>query len=149
MPGPDGLASGVSLAGGSSLVLYRNSSHKEEAWKLIRFLSRPESQLRFYELTGNLPGRIEAWEDSSLTANLKIQAFGDQLRRVVATPKIPEWEQIAARLQDRAETAIRGAAHPETMLVQLDRDVDRILEKRRWLLERKRAEAFMESAERP
>ena len=57
----------------------------------------------------------------------------------MATPKIPEWEQIATRVLERAEQAIRGAAPVDSALVWLDRDVDRILEKRRWLLEHDRA----------
>ncbi|MGH7506887.1 MAG: extracellular solute-binding protein, partial [Longimicrobiales bacterium] len=49
LPGPTGPASGISHAGGASLVLFRSSSKKDAAWKLIEFLSRPEQQLRFYE----------------------------------------------------------------------------------------------------
>jgi multiple sugar transport system substrate-binding protein len=134
LPGPTGPASGVSVAGGSSLVVFRASRHKAEAWQLIEFLSRPEQQLRFLALTGDLPARVEAWEDSALTANPRLHAFATQLARTVATPKVPEWEQIAIRLQDQVEVAVRGAAPPDSALAQLDRIVDRILEKRRWLL---------------
>jgi multiple sugar transport system substrate-binding protein len=49
---------------------------------------------------------------------------------------VPEWEQIANLLQDRAEAVIRGAVPLDTALVRFDRDVDRLLEKRRWMLER-------------
>lgn len=136
LPGPDGEGSGVSLAGGASLVIFRESEHKDAAWRLLEFLSRPEQQLRFYEFTGDLPARLEAWEDSTLLADPNIRVFGEQLRRVVATPKIPEWEQIAVRIQVRAEQVIRSAATQEEALEGLDRDVDRILEKRRWLVER-------------
>lgn len=139
LPGPeDGTA--VSLAGGASLVLFQRSSQKDAAWKLIEYLSQPEQQARFYQLTGDLPARMEAWADSMLMSDPQIAAFEDQLRRVAPTPKIPEWEQIAIRLQEQAERAIRGAASPESALAALDRDVDRILEKRRWLLERDESE---------
>ena len=57
---------------------------------------------------------------------------------MVPTPKIPEWEEIATRLLEQSERAIRGAAPPETALAALDRDVNNILEKRRWLVERER-----------
>ena len=134
LPGPEG--PGVSLAGGSSLVLFRDSPHKEGAWKLIEFLSRPEVQLRFYQLTGDLPARREAWTDSALSADAEIRAFGEQLQRVVPTPKIPEWELIATRLQERSELAVRGGVPVDSALVLLDRDVHDILEKRRWLLQR-------------
>jgi multiple sugar transport system substrate-binding protein len=138
LPGPDGPASGVSTAGGSSLVLFRGSRHKQEAWRLIEFLSRPDQQVRFYALTGDLPARREAWRDTALTRDPGLRAFETQLQRVTATPKIPEWEQIAQRLQERAEFAIRGGMNGDSVLAGLDRDVDRMLEKRRWLIERGR-----------
>lgn len=140
LPGPDGPASGVSFAGGSSLVLFRGSKHKEEAWRLLEYLSRTSSQVRFYELTGDLPPRREAWEAAGLVADPRARAFWTQLARVVATPKVPEWEQIAARVQERAEQAVRGGVSADSLLARLDRDAARILEKRRWLVDRKRAE---------
>jgi multiple sugar transport system substrate-binding protein len=50
-------------------------------------------------------------------------------------PKIPEWERIASRLVIALEHAVREGAGDDEVLSDLDRDVDRILEKRRWLLE--------------
>jgi multiple sugar transport system substrate-binding protein len=49
-------------------------------------------------------------------------------------PKIPEWEQIASKVRERSELAARGGASAGEALDLLDRDADRILEKRRWLL---------------
>ena len=136
MPGPDGPASGASLAGGASLVVFRGSKHKAEAWRLVEFLSRPDQQLRFYHLTGDLPARREAWSDSALTGDPRIRAFGDQLTRTVSMPKVPEWELIANRLRDYAERVVRGGEPADSTLAELDRDVSRLLEKRRWLLAR-------------
>ena len=136
LPGPDATSPGVSLAGGSSLVLFRSCREKQAAWRFIEFLSRPEQQVRFYRLTGDLPARLEAWQDSALARDPGIRAFWEQLQRVVPTPKIPEWELVATRLLERAELAIRGGTSPDSALALLDRDVERILEKRRWLLER-------------
>ena len=133
LPGPDGPQSGVSLAGGSSLVLFRGAKHKVEAWQLLEFLSRPEQQQRFYRISGDLPARMEAWQDSSLSGDPRARAFFTQLQRVVPTPKIPEWEQIAIRVQDYSELAVRGGAPADSALARLDRHVGRILEKRRWL----------------
>src|SRR6185295_11959083 len=114
MPGPDG--PGASLAGGASLVVFRRSRHKEEAWRLVEFLSRPEQQLRFYHLTGDLPARREAWADTALTRSPKMAAFATQLERVVPTPKVPEWEQISVKLQDTMEAAVLGHAQPDSLL---------------------------------
>jgi multiple sugar transport system substrate-binding protein len=134
LPGPDG--PGVSVAGGSSLVLFRDSRHKAEAWKLIEFLSRPEQQLRFYHLTGDLPARREAWRDTALTNNPHMRAFEQQLTRVVSTPKVPEWEEISVKLQDRVESVVLGGTPPDSALAALDRDVNKMLEKRRWMIAR-------------
>jgi multiple sugar transport system substrate-binding protein len=136
IPGPQGAVSGVSLAGGSSLVLFRASRHPVAAWQLIEYLSRPEQQLRFYRLTGDLPARTEAWRDSVLAQDAAAHAFWEQLQRVVPTPQVPEWELIATRLFEYAEQAIRGGVPVDTALARLDAEVNRILERRRWLLAR-------------
>ena len=142
LPGPDGPESGVSTAGGSSLVVFRNCRHKDAAWQLVEFLSRPEQQVRFFHLTGDLPARRESWRDTSLTNDPNMAAFGTQLGRTVATASIPEWEEIAVRLRDEAIPAmVLGHADPDSTLRGLDRTIDRILEKRRWLVERDRARA--------
>ncbi len=134
LPGPDGPASGFSSAGGSSLVVFRNSPHKELAWKLVEFLSRPEQQVRFYHLSGDLPARVESWRDTTFTRDPRIAAFGTQLTRVKPGPQVPEWSQIQAQFLVRSEPVVRGVARPDSALAQLDADVARILEKRRWLL---------------
>ncbi len=138
VPGPQGAASGVSLAGGSSFVVFRASRHAVAAWQLIEYLSRPAQQLRFYRLTGDLPARTEAWGDSALARDAAAHAFWEQLQRVVPTPQVPEWELIATRLFEYAEQAIRGGVPADTALGRLDAEVNRILERRRWLLARAR-----------
>jgi len=132
LPGVDG--PGVSLAGGATLSLFRSSEHKNEAWKLMEYLSRPDIQLQFYKLTGDLPARREAWRDSSLAENRHARAFRDQLDRVVPTPQVPEWEQIATKVFEHGEKAVRGRVSVTQTLNALDRDVNGILEKRRWLM---------------
>jgi multiple sugar transport system substrate-binding protein len=140
LPGPTGEADGVSMAGGSSLVLFGTSKHKEAAWRLVEFLSRPAQQARFYRLCGDLPAREEAWRDSSIAGDKYLAAFQRQLEHVAPWPMVPEWEQICIRLQDQAERAVRGGVAPDSALAEYDRDVDRILEKRRWLAERRQRE---------
>lgn len=135
LPGPDG--PGESMAGGSSLVMFRSTEHPEAAWRLMAFLSRPEQQLRFYELTGDLPAVRSAWEAPVLADNPRTGAFREQLERVVPLPKVPEWENIATKVFEFGEQAVRGRATIEETLEALDRDVDRLLEKRRWMMDRR------------
>jgi multiple sugar transport system substrate-binding protein len=136
LPGVNG--PGISLAGGASLSLFRSSKHKREAWQLMEYLSRPEVQLRFYSLTGDLPARRESWNDTALANNRHARAFREQLDRVVPTPQVPEWEQIATKVFEHGEQAVRGRRSVDATLYALDRDVNEILEKRRWLLSQRR-----------
>lgn len=134
LPGPDG--PGVSLAGGASLVLFRGSRQKDAAWKFIEYLSEPATQVRFYELTGDLPARRAAWRSPVLAENAHAAAFRSQLDRVVPLPKVPEAEQIVNKVFEQGERAARGQVTVEQALRTLDGEVDRLLEKRRWMLDR-------------
>jgi multiple sugar transport system substrate-binding protein len=134
LPGPDPETPGVSLAGGSSLAMARRSRWKPEVWKLMEYLSDPAQQLKFYRITGDLPARREPWGDTILANNPYTRAFKIQLDHVVPTPQIPQWEQIAMKVQDYAEMGSVGNVPNPEILRRLDRDVDVILEKRRWLM---------------
>ncbi|MFZ0388855.1 MAG: sugar ABC transporter substrate-binding protein, partial [Calditrichia bacterium] len=110
LPAPNDSTPALSLAGGASLVISRNSENKEAAWQLIEYLSRTDVQLKFYHLLSDLPAVKSAWQDSSLKNNRYMQAFYRQFQNVIATPKIPEWDQIAfSKVQQYAELAARGA----------------------------------------
>ena len=128
---------GVSMAGGGSLVLFRNSQHKAAARKFIEFLSEPAQQVRFFELTGDLPARRTAWTSPALAADPRFPAFREQLESVRPLPQVPEWEQIASAIYDRGEAAARGTVSVQTAVTQLDERADGLLEKRRWILTRK------------
>jgi len=136
LPSADAVWPGVSLAGGASLAVLRRSPRQEAAWRLIEYLCEPAQQLAFYRLSGDLPSRRSAWTEGALAAAPRTGAFWQQLQRVQSTPKIPEWERVAARITQYAEAAVRGDLDPATALARLDADVDVILEKRRWLLRR-------------
>ena len=134
MPGPDG--PGVSVAGGSSLVVFRRSRHREDAWLLLEFLSEPAVQRRFYELSGDLPPRRSSWDAPQLADNVYARAFREQLERLRPSPKVPELERIVTEMRLVAERVVHGDLTVDEGVVDLDRTVDAILAKRRWMLAR-------------
>jgi multiple sugar transport system substrate-binding protein len=136
LPGPDGGVGGA--AGGASLVVFRRSAHKDQAWLLIEYLSRPDVQQQFYDLLGDMPARRSAWDGGSLRTDPKVQAFREQLDNVKATPPVPEWEQIANEMQLVAAQAVAGELTIDQAAAEMDRRADRILEKRRWVLDHTR-----------
>ena len=137
LPGPDG--PGASTAGGSSLVIFRSSRHVPAAWRLIEYLSEPAVQVRFHALSGNLPPRRTPWTDPQLAGDVYAKAFRDQLERARPAPKVPEWERILSEMQLTAEQVVAGGADIAQATSALDRRVDAILEKRRWMLEQRKA----------
>lgn len=134
LPGPSG--PGASTAGGSSLVLFKASRHKKEAWALIEFLSQPEQQRRFHALTGDLPPRRSSWQDPALAGDLHARAFGEQLERVKPSPAVPEWERIVWEMQFMAERHVHAGSSIAQATAELDKRVNGFLEKRRWMLDR-------------
>ena len=136
MPGPEG--PGVSSAGGASLVIFRHSRVKREAWLLVEYLSRPSTQQRFYELTGNMPPRRTTWQMQALAQSPYAKAYREQLDRVRSPPKVPEWERIATEMRLAGERVVHGVQTIQQAAVQLDRVTDEILEKRRWMLDKTR-----------
>ena len=138
LPGPAG--PGASIAGGSSLVVFRASRHQAAAWQLVAYLSQPAVQRRFHALTGDLPPRRATWNDAGLASDVHARAFREQLERVKPAPKVPEWERIATEMRLVAERAVHGELSVDQAAKELDARADRILEKRRWLLARRGAE---------
>ncbi len=136
IPGPDG--PGASAPGGSSLVVFSSSKKQDAAWKLVRYLSEPAVQATFNEVTGDLPARVSAWSAPAVASDPYVKPFGDQLARAKAVPKAPEWERIVTEMQIVAERMVRGEYTPETAGTEINRRADRLLEKRRWMLERGR-----------
>lgn len=137
LPGPDG-PPGTGAAGGASLVIFRGSSHKDAAWALIEYLSEPAVQRRFYALVGDMPPRRSAWDGGALSRDPKAQAFRIQFEHVKPTPPVPEWERIANEMQLAAARVIAGELSVDQACAELDRRVDAILEKRRWVLDQRR-----------
>jgi multiple sugar transport system substrate-binding protein len=135
LPGPTG--PGASNAGGSSLVISRRSAHPDAAWALIEYLSEPEVQRQFHSLVGDMPPRRSSWDNSALADDRYAQAFREQLERAKPTPKIPEWERIATEMRLVAERVVHGDFSIDQAVTELDARTDRILEKRRWLLDRR------------
>jgi multiple sugar transport system substrate-binding protein len=122
-------------------VIFKSSQRKDQAWRLVEFLSEPATMQRFHALTGNLPPRRSAWRSPALAADAPSQAFADQLERVRAAPKLPEWERIFQEMQHAAERVVQRTQAIDAATTELDAWVDALLEKRRWLRARTLAAA--------
>lgn len=136
LPSPDSNYPGVSLAGGASLVINKKSKKKVLAFKLIEFLSQPETQVKFYQLVGSLPSRKSAWADSTFEKDNQLKAFRIQLEYTKPLPKLAEWENIMiAKIQKYLEEVATGRMSVRQACKNLNNETSILLEKRKYLIE--------------
>lgn len=136
-PGPRGI--GSAAPGGSSLAVLKGEGDTDAAWDLVARLLAPGAQLEFQKLTGDLPARRSVWDRAGLSADPVVAPFATQLENATPLPKVPEWERIVTEMQVVAERMVRGEFTVAEAAKEIDRRADRLLEKRRWMLERGQA----------
>lgn len=135
-PGPHGAA--AVLARGASLAVNRRARDPERAWRLVDYLCSAPLQQRMFGITGDLPTRPSAWTGPGLAGDPVSGVFARQIAGSVAGPSVPEWERIVTEVQLVAERMVRGEYGVDAAALDMDARVDRILAKRRWLLDRGR-----------
>lgn len=136
-PGPDGI--GSAAPGGSSLVVFRGTREPARGWEIIDRLLTPEAQVELQQLTGDLPARKSAWTAAGLADAPHTAPFLRQLEYARPVPKVPEWERVVSEMQVVAERMLRGEFTVTAAAAEMDQRADRILTKRRWMLDKGRA----------
>ena len=132
MPGPHGPSAASGVA--NSLAVTATSRHPREAWALVRHLTSPASELRYQTLIGVLPARVSAWRDPQMQAAV-LKPFAEQITDPAPSPNIVEWERIRLDVQTVAEKVVRGQMTIDEGMAEMNRRVDRLLAKRRALVE--------------
>ena len=105
--------SATSFVGGANLVVYTDCDNKDAAWAFVNFLTRPDTQVAWYEKATVLPAVQEAWTDPKLADDPNVAVFGEQLTDAKTPPAISTWSEIANALNDQLERMTVGNATPE------------------------------------
>lgn len=111
----------ASFVGGSDLVVFKNSDNRDAAWKFLQFLTRPDVQVDWFQLTTDLPAVASAWDDPALAGNTKLATFGTQLKTAVAPPSYQTWEQVAEQFDSGIEKITRTGADPSATLQEVQK----------------------------
>ncbi|MCW3819902.1 sugar ABC transporter substrate-binding protein [Micromonospora sp. DR5-3] len=104
--------SSTSFIGGSNLAVFKDAKNRDGGWKFVQWLSKPEVQVKWYQAVKDLPAVQSAWNDSTLTGDTFLTAFGQQLKSAKAPPAITTWEQIAAAFDLEVEKLCKQNADP-------------------------------------
>ncbi|HWI70442.1 MAG TPA: extracellular solute-binding protein [Baekduia sp.] len=93
MPGGEG-NKGYTFIGGSNLMVFKSSSHKDAAWELVKYLSQDQVQTDYAGLMGMFPARLKPQEAEG-TVDADHEAFyaaiKDQGRSYAP---IAQWAQV-------------------------------------------------------
>ncbi|MDQ0412273.1 MULTISPECIES: sugar ABC transporter substrate-binding protein [Mesobacillus] len=119
----------TSILGGSDLSVFQYTKNKEEALKFLAYMSKPETQIKWLELTNTLPANKEAWNDKQLQENQYYKVFGDQLENAQPMPVIKPFEKIAQDFLTRFEKIYRGGADIQEEMDAFDKEAEELLAK--------------------
>lgn len=116
--------SSTSFSGGAHLAVFDNSDNATSAWKLAQWLTQPETQIAWYEATGDLPAVQAAWDDEALSGSPTLAAFGTQLETAKSVPAVTTWVQVAAAGDAMLEKLRLGQQTPAEGLKELQSTAD-------------------------
>lgn len=119
----------LSSLGGSNLSVFQYTEHKEEALKFLAYMSKPETQLKWLELSNSLPSTKKAWEDEALTTDPNLKVIGEQMNNSEPMPVIKPWEEIAQSVLSTFEKIYRGNADVQKELDSFNAKSEQILNK--------------------
>jgi multiple sugar transport system substrate-binding protein len=105
--------SSTSFVGGSNLAVFKTSKNRDAAWAFVNFLLQPTVQGKWYATVSDLPSVKNVWQEGTLKSDDKLQTFAKQLETAKGPPSIPNWERIAAVIDQEMEKVNVGNQTPQ------------------------------------
>lgn len=100
----------ISYADPKSIVIFRTCRHPREAWEFIKFIISKRNDLRFLELTSQLPIRARLLEDETFAdyfkRNPKLVKFAEQLETARSIESIAELKEIFDAIAQEVEASV-------------------------------------------
>jgi len=113
---PAGPAGSVSALGSGSLAVLKDGKNNAAAWKLLRYMTTPATQVKWYTYFGSLPSTKAAWDDPAIAANPLLNAQREALLTAVDVPQVATWNQVGTYLGQQMELVARGQATAKQVL---------------------------------
>lgn len=107
-PLPAGSSGSFSFSAGGSWGVLADSGNPDAAWKFIRYVSKPSTQVAQYKAYGSLPAVASAWANPAIAGQPLLDAFLAQLKNTRAFPQVSTWQQVATRLGKEMEAVAKG-----------------------------------------
>lgn len=124
-PAAPGGTSAAGLGGGSWFVP-TDADNKAAAWKFVRWMSEPSSQVEWYKIFGNMPTVESAWDDPVFQDDPMLEVVRAALDNGVATPAVSTWNEVGAMIGQQIEKVVRGSATAQEALDQAQQQAESI-----------------------
>ena len=118
--------SSTSFVGGAEFAVFKNSPNRDAAWKFVQYMTQPDTQVAWYKDISDLPAVKSAWDDSTISSDQSLKVFGDQLNDTKAPPSIPQWEEVAQKMDDWLQKACLGQVSPQDAAKGMQQDATNI-----------------------
>ncbi|MCH4208872.1 extracellular solute-binding protein [Bifidobacterium sp.] len=122
---PKGTSS-TSFVGGADFVVPTESKNKQAAWKFIRWMTEPNTQIDWFEQASVLPSSQQAWSSKTLSGDEKLKAYGEQLKSTMSPPSVSTWAQVSAAGDQIMEQIHKGQLSVNDGLKKLQTEADSI-----------------------
>ncbi len=119
--GPDNRTGNL---GGGSWVVSKDSQNQAAAWKVVRELAQPETQVALFDAYGSMPAVQSAWESDAISSNSLYDAFFEQLTDVRPMPAVTTWPELSTEIGAELEAVARGNEDAATAAANLQARAD-------------------------
>jgi len=131
VPAPTG-GTTASNTGGEHLIMFKNSTHKEAVWEFMKFLTNPETQIRWDMQTGFLPiiksvGENQDYLNWVTVTEPRMLPFIDGMPYAHTRPATPLYNQISEAFSREIQGAMLGTTSPADALAAAETAVNDIL----------------------
>jgi multiple sugar transport system substrate-binding protein len=115
----------ASTLGGWHVGISQFSDVKEQAWKLLRFLTSSDAQRKLALNLGWNPGRSDVYRDEEVLLELPhLERLRDVFTHAVARPNLPYYTQVSAVIQRNVNKCLAGNIDPGQALEQTQREIE-------------------------
>ena len=131
--GPSGKR--TAFIGGKILSIFSRSKMKKEAWEFIKFLFRPENQIKIYEASletedSYLPPNMDTWKDLPMKKDFK-KVLEQQARDAKGPPPVLSWDSSTRFVNYAIQMVVLKGADPAAQLKEATRQMQKELDNRR------------------
>jgi ABC-type glycerol-3-phosphate transport system substrate-binding protein len=127
----------TAFIGGRVLGIFSKSKKKKEAWEFIKFLFKPENQIKIYEASletedAYLPPNMDTWKDLPMERRFK-KVLEQQAKDAKGPPPVLAWDSSTRFINHAVQMVILKKADAAEELQKATRQMQKELDRsRKW-----------------